>query len=102
MSDIIKPQRNPVEGREIVANYVLADIEQRIKDGEAKYGTPLMTFNGRNALWDAYQEALDLVFYLRQHIIETAPPNYQMETESGRVQVDPQEIERTTEIRSCK
>ena len=38
--------------------------------GRAKYGTPLQAFNGRNAIVDAYQEALDLVVYLRQVIEE--------------------------------
>jgi hypothetical protein len=31
---------------------------------------PLQAHNGRNALIDAYQEALDLVVYLRQAIEE--------------------------------
>ena len=38
--------------------------------GLERYGTKLQTFNGRDALWDAYQEALDLVMYLRQAIME--------------------------------
>jgi hypothetical protein len=68
--DIIKPQNQPRPGKLSVADFVLEDIRQRIEDGIEKYGTPLQTFNGRNALWDAYQEALDLVFYLRQAILE--------------------------------
>jgi len=35
-----------------------------------KYGTYLQTHNGRDALWDAYQEAMDLCMYLRQAILE--------------------------------
>ena len=35
-----------------------------------KYGIMLQTDNGREALWDAYQEALDLAMYLRQAILE--------------------------------
>ncbi|MGR8921989.1 MAG: hypothetical protein ACU85V_20425 [Gammaproteobacteria bacterium] len=42
------------------------DLRARYVEGLKKYGTPLMTGNGRDALWDAYQEALDLVMYLRQ------------------------------------
>jgi hypothetical protein len=38
--------------------------------GHKKYGTYLHTFNGRDPLWDAYQEAIDLVMYLRQVILE--------------------------------
>jgi hypothetical protein len=40
--------------------------------GVAKYGTGLRAFNGRNALIDALQEALDLVVYLEQARTETA------------------------------
>lgn len=60
----------PVAGRAVVADYVLADITERVEAGKQKYGTKLMTHNGRDSLWDAYQEALDLVFYLRQAILE--------------------------------
>lgn len=38
--------------------------------GRQKYGTPLTADNGRDPLVDAYQEALDLVVYLRQAIEE--------------------------------
>lgn len=38
--------------------------------GRARYGTPLQAGNGRDALVDAYQEALDLCVYLRQAIEE--------------------------------
>jgi hypothetical protein len=34
--------------------------------GLNKYGTPLETFNGRDAYTDAMQEAVDLVAYLTQ------------------------------------
>lgn len=64
------PQPPPTSGHEAVADYVLADIQARIEAGERKYGTKLMTHNGRDPLWDAYQEAIDLVFYLRQAILE--------------------------------
>ena len=38
--------------------------------GIEKYETPLQTFNGRDGLVDAYQEALDLCVYLRQVLEE--------------------------------
>ena len=60
----------PTPGQEDVAPYVLRDIQARIEAGEERYGTRLQTFNGRDALWDAYQEAIDLVMYLRQRILE--------------------------------
>ena len=49
---------------------VLRDIEERDKAGAAKYGTRLQPHNGRRPLVDAYQDALDLVVYLRQEIYE--------------------------------
>lgn len=45
---------------------VIADIEARKEIGLKRYGTLLQAFNGRDALLDAYQEALDLCQYLRQ------------------------------------
>ena len=47
---------------------VLADMAERRQVGIAKYGTALQPDNGRDALVDAYQEALDLCVYLRAAI----------------------------------
>lgn len=49
---------------------VVEDMQARDVMGREKYGTPLQPFNGRDALWDAYQEVLDLSVYLRQAIFE--------------------------------
>lgn len=49
---------------------VIRDIYERDRVGEKRYGTRLQPFNGRDPLIDAYQEALDLVVYLRQAIFE--------------------------------
>ena len=49
---------------------VIEDMKERDHVGRERYGTPLQTHNGRDALVDAYQEALDLVVYLRQAIEE--------------------------------
>jgi hypothetical protein len=53
-----------------VATLVYSDIEARVQRGERQYGERLTTHNGRDALLDAYQEALDLVLYLRQALEE--------------------------------
>lgn len=53
-----------------VWSLVIADMSERDTTGRARYGTPLQAHNGRDALVDAYQEALDLVVYLRQAIAE--------------------------------
>ena len=70
MSNAATHEPAPVVGGENVAEYVLCDIELGVEMGLTKYGTKLQTHNGRDSLWDAYQEALDLVFYLRQAILE--------------------------------
>lgn len=53
-----------------VADLVIADINARKDFGMKKYGTALQPHNGRDALTDAYQEALDLCKYIRQAIYE--------------------------------
>lgn len=70
MSLADEPQPAPKPGNKIVLDYVVIDIQNRAEMGKRKYGTYLETNNGRDALWDAYQEALDLVIYLRQAILE--------------------------------
>ncbi|MDD5650438.1 MAG: hypothetical protein PHF86_08500 [Candidatus Nanoarchaeia archaeon] len=53
-----------------VLDLVEKDLKDRAEQGNKKYDTYLLTHNGRNSLMDAYQEALDLVMYLRQAIYE--------------------------------
>lgn len=53
-----------------IQDLVIADIEGRKVVGLQRYGTLLQPFNGRDALRDAYEEALDLAQYLRQAIEE--------------------------------
>lgn len=49
---------------------VLIDMEARRVLGIHKYGTAVYSNNGRDALMDAYEEALDMCVYLRQAIEE--------------------------------
>ena len=51
---------------------VIEDMQERDYVGRERYGTPLQAHNGRDALRDAYAEALDLAVYLRQAIEERA------------------------------
>lgn len=63
-------QRKPKgKGRDIIA-LVKEDLQSRSEYGIMTYGETLKAFNGRDALLDAYQEALDLAVYLRQVIEE--------------------------------
>lgn len=63
-----QPPPKPASGD--IWRLVITDMEQRRLVGIERYGTPLQPFNGRDALMDAYFEALDLVCYLRQAIEE--------------------------------
>lgn len=60
-----KPNAHPA-----VWPLVIRDMADRDVFGRRKYSTPLQPHNGRDALLDAYQEALDLAVYLRQAIYE--------------------------------
>ena len=70
MSNASEHQPKPKKGNIIVVDVVLDDIRERAETGKLKYGTYLETGNGRDALWDAYQEYLDGIMYLRQEILE--------------------------------
>jgi len=59
------PNNNPA-----VWDLVIADALARDAIGQSRYGTRLQPLNGRDALRDAYEEALDLCVYLRQAIWE--------------------------------
>ena len=53
-----------------VWHLVIDDMWERDQTGRERYGVPLQPNNGRDALLDAYEEALDLCAYLRQAIYE--------------------------------
>jgi hypothetical protein len=65
-----KNEPAPAKGKKPILPLVLADLESRADMGKLKYGTMLESDNGRDSLMDAYQEACDLVMYLRQAIEE--------------------------------
>lgn len=67
----IQDQAAPIpNGNPAIADLVVADMLERKAIGIQRYGVPLQAGNGRDALMDAYQEALDLCVYLRQAIEE--------------------------------
>jgi len=63
-------QPMPKAGERPVLAHVLEDMCMRGVEGVRKYGRPLETYNGRDALQDAYEEAMDLCMYLKQAILE--------------------------------
>lgn len=79
-AQVNRPQDPPRPGVGDIQKAVMEDLEKRREFGISKYGTPLQAFNGRDALMDAYQEALDLVVYLRQVIEERDYPLQPPET----------------------
>lgn len=79
--DYLKPQPTPMglirdqppplpNTRRPIVELVIEDLNERLRIGIMRYGTPLQAHNGRDALVDAYREALDLCCYLRQEIEE--------------------------------
>lgn len=65
----------PVPNKELdIQSQVIADIVERRQVGISRYGTALQPHNGRDALQDAYEEAIDLACYLKQCIVERDSP----------------------------
>lgn len=67
------PERDqplPRAGRLPVQGLLISAIRERAEHGRRKYGRYLETDNGRDALTDAWEEALDLVIYLTQMRLE--------------------------------
>jgi hypothetical protein len=68
--NVNKPEPPAANNSTPIWEMVIADMQERDRVGRQRYGTPLQANNGRDALLEAYQEALDLVVYLRQAIEE--------------------------------
>lgn len=65
-------QPAPITGKQaFIKDLVVQDIQKRAEAGKLRYGTYLQANNGRDALKDAYEEALDLAMYLRQLMEES-------------------------------
>lgn len=65
-------QPPPTPGRQEVTSLVISALEKRLEYGRKKYGTALMTWNGRDPLADAMEEELDRLQYLAQARLERA------------------------------
>lgn len=71
LKKVAAPEPDPIQnGEPAVWDLVIRDMQERDRMGAERYGTRLQPHNGRDALIDAYQEALDLAVYLRQAIYE--------------------------------
>lgn len=54
----------------VIHDLVVADIRARQEQGLAEYGRLHRPHNGLDGLVEAYEEALDMAFWLRQEIEE--------------------------------
>jgi hypothetical protein len=73
MGDTRVPERDqplPEPGKLPVQEIMIRAIGERREHGKRKYGRALETHNGRDALKDAWEEALDLFTYLTQMRLE--------------------------------
>lgn len=68
--DPLRDQPLPQPGGLPVQDALILAIRERRDYGIRKYGRPLETNNGRDALADAWEEALDLLSYLTQLRLE--------------------------------
>jgi hypothetical protein len=78
---------------EDAAEQIIATLEESKQVGTERYGTPLQTFNGRDTLRDAIEEARDLFVYLssmeqareadREHLIEVVAESFDEKARSG-------------------
>jgi hypothetical protein len=59
-------QALPQGGQQCVQDLIIAEMEESKRVGTERYGSPLMTFNGRRSIQDAAEEARDLHVYLTQ------------------------------------
>lgn len=94
MSDVRDPETDQaapvVNDNPFIQDLVALDIEERKQFGIRKYGTALQAGNGRNMLQDAYEEALDLVIYLRGLLAEgTAADQERGEPTNGSAEALP-------------
>jgi hypothetical protein len=53
-----------------IFDLVRADLEERDRVGWEQHHRPLLANDGRDSLREAYEEALDLVVYLRKALAE--------------------------------
>jgi hypothetical protein len=91
-----KPSTHP-----IIHDLVIDDMAERSEFGKRKYGRHLRSFNGRDALQDAYEEVLDLAVYLRQMLYERDKREEWLKEETGEHRaVTPEEVTAHLEART--
>lgn len=102
MADVRDPERDqplPRPGRIPVQEVMIRAIDERRAYGKRKYGRALETHNGRDALKDAWEEALDLFTYLTQMRLERGDVIEGMESMAGSPEPAPLDEARSPEVR---
>ena len=74
VDDLTEAQRQSDLRDSSMVDLVTVDMKNRDIVGRERYGTPLQAGNGRDALRDAYEEALDYAVYRRQAFDEAVAP----------------------------
>jgi hypothetical protein len=59
--------------RRTIFDLVRTELEARDRIGWEQHHRPLLAHDGRDSLSEAYEEALDLVVYLRKALAERGP-----------------------------
>lgn len=82
-----------------IRDLVITDLVARGVLGTERYGVPLQPHNGRDALRDAYEQALDQACYLRQALEERRNPAFLVvRTMQERLDVRDAEIRRLCDL----
>jgi hypothetical protein len=76
----------PVVGRECVQDRLIKLIADRKDLGIKRYGSPLMTHNGRDGVRDALEEAIDLSAYLMQVDLEVRDLRAELEAAKAKLE----------------
>lgn len=84
VKEVIRQQFNDI-GEEVIE-----DCVYKMEASEAKYGSPLMTKNGRVAALDAYTDLIDTINYLVQDYTEEEDIN-----KKGIIRMDISRLART-------
>lgn len=71
-----------------IHDLVVEDLDARKARGLATYGRFLRAGNGRNALWDLYEELLDAACYIRQAIAEADEAAWRIDGEWARADAE--------------
>ncbi len=85
IASVFEGQPMPQPGQHDVTSALITELLARQQKGIVTYGTSLQTFNGRNALRDALDEALDFAQYLKQALMEHEELYAQIRTLSNEV-----------------